>query len=215
MATSLALCIGLAFAVTGCGTVHDASADAKASLHTAIASRTVVPFEGEVARVSATRAYRFLSRMYKVPIEWNTATGIQYIGYYPNQFRTVDAWRGQIHNVSFKLAAYRSYKPMYGDPPAITYMVGILSGRGVVTGMAFHSPVWWVAFTKQYVVFAAHYHTDGSVDPGPLRFYAADLLTGSIITEPSLIKRLIHTPSIPRWVEGLPLKQQEETRLPS
>ena len=165
----------------------------------------VSPFEGNVDRISAKYADKVLPNGYKLPIYWSTALGINNIGYYEDEYKPVDAWRGHFHEIPFKLAVYRSIKPLYGNPPSITYIVGGSINNSINIGMAFHSPIWWVAFTKHYVVFVSYYQMQGR-EQEPLRFYAIDFLKGTVTGNQSKIRDLIYTLSIPKLVVGLPHK---------
>lgn len=75
-----------------------------------------------------------------------------------------------------------------------------------IAALAFHSPVWWIRFTANTVVWAAKYQIQGQ-QQASLLYYAVDLANGKITTDQhSIAKMLGVTTSIPKWVQGLPYK---------
>jgi len=87
------------------------------------------PFLGQVERIPAKNVSRVLTEGFKVPIYWNTALGINNIGYYSAEFAPVDGWGGKLQGSAFEIAVYKSYKPLFGNPPLHYYAVDLMTGK--------------------------------------------------------------------------------------
>lgn len=101
---------------------------------------------------------------------------------------------------------------MYGNRPKITYIVGAVINGKAIGGMAFHSPIWWIKFTGDSVIFAAKYEIQGKSN-SPLSYYAINLLTGKITSnQAEVLKSSGNSNGIPKWVKGIPGKYKSSIK---
>lgn|GEM_PF-4818484 len=113
--------------------------------------------------------------------------GINNIGYYSDEFSPVDAWKGTLKGSAFELIVYKSRNTLFGNYPSTTYIVGESFMGKPIAALAFHSPVWWIRFTANTIVWAAKYQIQGQ-QQAPLRYYAVDLANGKITTVDFLLR---------------------------
>ncbi|MHB1684566.1 MAG: hypothetical protein ACYCYO_17360 [Bacilli bacterium] len=141
-------------------------------------------FGGKIERLSPLTAPSALPSGYKARVQFKTAP-TEVIPYTPQEFHTVDAWRGTLYGKPFTLDVYQNAandKAAYAQHQPHLYMVGVSYNGRPLQAVVFNQPIWWVRFTANFVTFAAPNPANGN----PV--YALDLTTGQFLTNQTAIQ---------------------------